>query len=404
MSLLRRTFRGWWQAPRKLGDRPEEREVSFLELFYDLVYVVLIAQLAHALAKHADVEGVAQFAFLFTLVWWAWFNGAMYHDLHGNNDFRTRVSTFIQMFTVAAMAVFAHDALGSGAAGFAFAYASFLVILAVLWWRAGVHDADHRRISDPFSLSMLISAGFFVASVYQPDTWRVPLWAFALVSGFLMTLRGISIVESETTSDGQQRLLVSDSAVERFGLFTIIVLGEVIVGTVQGLAGHHGLSMEAGLAGALGMMVAMGMWWVYFDFISRRLPRTTRSCSGAWVFLHLPMTMGVAASGAAVLNFVEHAGEAMGDGPRWLLAGAIAMVLVSVAGLMRIIDVPSQQHAVYRRGGIITFVMGMVILALGASKLEAIPLMAVSILLMLLPVFYGLKVWILMLDDGREWG
>ena len=93
MTELRRTFRQWWQIPRRVSDRPEERTISFLELFYDLVYVVLIAQIAHSLAGHVDLAGFGQFVFLFVLVWWAWLNGALYHDLHGNNDIRTRVFT-----------------------------------------------------------------------------------------------------------------------------------------------------------------------------------------------------------------------------------------------------------------------------------------------------------------------
>ena len=86
MSGLKSSFRVWWQVPRKASDRQDERAVTFLELFYDLVYVVIIAELAHALAAHPDPKGIAAFGFLFVIVWWAWINGAIYHDLHGNND------------------------------------------------------------------------------------------------------------------------------------------------------------------------------------------------------------------------------------------------------------------------------------------------------------------------------
>ena len=138
--LERIRFRRWWQPPRPASNRPEERRITFLELFYDLVYVVIIAELSHALAGNISLAGIGSFVFLFIIVWWAWFNGAMYHDLHGNNDIRTRVFTFLQMFTVAAMAVFAHNAMGEGSTGFALAYAAFHLILTWLWWRTGVYD------------------------------------------------------------------------------------------------------------------------------------------------------------------------------------------------------------------------------------------------------------------------
>lgn len=61
MTTFRNSFRKWWQPPRKASERVEGRTVTFLELFYDLVYVVLIAQLAHALSEHVDTKGVVGF-------------------------------------------------------------------------------------------------------------------------------------------------------------------------------------------------------------------------------------------------------------------------------------------------------------------------------------------------------
>ena len=120
MRIILSNFRKWWQRPRNISERSEHRQVSFLELFYDLVYVVLIAELTHALADHIDLQHIAEFSFLFIITWWAWINGTAYHDFHGNNDIRTRIFTFLQMFTVAAMAVFAHDALGETSSGICF--------------------------------------------------------------------------------------------------------------------------------------------------------------------------------------------------------------------------------------------------------------------------------------------
>ena len=100
MRMIMKTYREWWQVPRRAGDRPEHRQVTFLELFYDLVYVALIAQLAHALSTHITLDGLGEYVFLFITVWWTWFNGSVYHALHGNNDMRTRVFTFVQMLVM----------------------------------------------------------------------------------------------------------------------------------------------------------------------------------------------------------------------------------------------------------------------------------------------------------------
>ena len=95
-----------WQPPGRFEDRPTERRISFLELFFDLVFVVVVAQLSHRLAEHPTWEGVGWFVFLFFAVWSSWTNGTLYYDLHGTNDVSVRVFTFAQMLAVAMMGVY----------------------------------------------------------------------------------------------------------------------------------------------------------------------------------------------------------------------------------------------------------------------------------------------------------
>ncbi len=90
-------LRRFWQPPRAHGDVIEDRTVSFLELFYDLVYVVVVARAAHTLAEHIAWREVGEFAAVFGLIWLAWLNGTTYYDLHGREDGRTRTYVFIQM-------------------------------------------------------------------------------------------------------------------------------------------------------------------------------------------------------------------------------------------------------------------------------------------------------------------
>lgn len=149
-----------------------------LELFCDLACVGLIADLARALPAHIDASGLASYASLSVIVWWAWLNGTMYHDFHGNNDICSRVFTFLQMFTVASMAVYAHNALGQGSVGFALSYAANQLILTHLRSRTGVHDPDHRPLSQPYALAFRFTTLPFVVSVFAPVLWRFYQWAW----------------------------------------------------------------------------------------------------------------------------------------------------------------------------------------------------------------------------------
>jgi low temperature requirement protein LtrA len=395
MNILKRRFRFWWQPPRRAGDRIEHRQVTFLELFYDLVYVALIAELSHSLSSHIGWAGLGGFAFLFVIVWWAWLNGTLYHDTHGNNDIRTRVFTFLQMISVAAMAVFAHDALGESSIGFALSYAAFQLILTYMWWRTGVYDPDHRPLSQPYSRTFLFATLLFVGSVFVAVPFRFYLWGAAL---FLMLMVPSYLRLRRNPPEVQAQLdlstTVSDSLVERFGLFTIIVLGEVIIGVVSGVTEHNDLNWLIGGTAFLGTLIAIGLWWVYFDLISHHRPQQNFRTVITWFYLHLPLTIGITTVGASVLNVVEHAGEHTPDEVRWLLLAATALTLFVTALLTRTTQIlPEHQlvHDIGRRG---LFLSAILVMLLGFIPLDTIPFLSLIVLPLLLPIFFGLRVWV----------
>jgi low temperature requirement protein LtrA len=256
-------------------------------------------------------------------------------------------------------------------------------------------------LSQPYSATFLISTLIFIASVFVPTPWRFYLWGLALILSLIMPL--FSIHQGKNDPDVQAQIdiafSISPSAVERFGLFTIIVLGEVIVGVVGGVAGHHHLTWLVGGTAALGMLIAIGLWWVYFDFVSQHMPIDTQSKTLGWMYLHVPLTIAIAATGAAVLNIVEHTGEPLDLAVRWLLVGAVGVALISIALLMRSIQIPEAHYQLYRRGGIVTLASGFIILLLGFSGLNTISLLGVLILLLLTPILYGVMVWVRLLGE-----
>jgi len=395
MTILIRRFRSWWQPPRRAGDRIEHRQVTFLELFYDLVYVALVAELSHSLSSHIGWGALGGFAFLFVIVWWAWLNGSLYHDIHGNNDIRTRVFTFLQMITVVAMAVFAHDALGESSIGFAISCAAFQLILSWLWWRTGVYDAAHRPLARPYVVAYLLSMLLFIGSIFIVEPVRFYLWG----AGLLLSLMAPLYMRLRRNSPEVQAQLdlsmnVSDSLVERFGLFTIIVLGEVIIGIVSGVNEHHDLTWRVGITAALGMLIAIGLWWVYFDLVSHHRPLRNIGVVFIWLYLHLFLTIGITAVGASVLNVVEHTGEHLPDEVRWLLLTSIALTLVTTALLTRTTQIIPEHQPVHNTGRRGLFISAILISLLGFIPLDTIPLLCVTGLLLLMPIFFGIRVWV----------
>src|SRR5258705_3278439 len=95
----------WWGPPKKFDTQFKERKISWLELFYDLVYVIAISRLTHHLTSHISLHGFLEYAALFILVFWGWLNGSLYHDLHGNAGLRTRLMILWQMMIIAAVTI-----------------------------------------------------------------------------------------------------------------------------------------------------------------------------------------------------------------------------------------------------------------------------------------------------------
>lgn len=389
-------FRIWWQKPRRYSNQEDERRVTFLELFYDLVYVVIIAQLAHSLSAHINAVGFLKYAFLFLMVWWAWFNGVMYHDLHGNNDIKTRVMTFLQMMSVGAMAVFAHHAMDTSSVGFALSYGAFLLIITYLWWRTGVHEKEHRPLSTPYTLTYLFAALATIASVFVDPPLRFYIWAFNLFLILILPMFLMLAAQRNKAMKEQfdRAATISNSMVERFGLLTIIVLGEVIVGVVQGVAGQHHFTLLAGITGGLGMLIAIGIWWVYFDFISSHQPKKGILYEAGWAYLHLPLAICIAAVGAAVLNVINSPVETISVNARILLSASVSVSFLSIAFIHKTIQIPEQHLKIHRSTGRIVFLSSLVALIPGFIEMNTILFLSLMIIIMLMPIFFGVRLWV----------
>jgi low temperature requirement protein LtrA len=325
--------RHFWQPPRAHGDVIEGREVSFLELFYDLVYVVVISQAARHLAGDVTWAGVGRFAVVFGLIWLAWINGAVYHDLHGRSEGRTRSYVFLQMGVLALLAVFTGGATAGDGPAFAVVYSAYLFLLGWLWYSVRRQDDPAQRpATTPYIAGVLISATIVGASALLPGGARVAAWALVVV-GWLV---GITVLDWLSGATRDTSISASESMIERFDLFTIIVLGEVVVGVVNGIA-DAGRTPIAVVTGILGLGIGFAYWWSYFDLVAARRVRSERGALSRWLVGHLPVTMSIAATGGVMLSMVEHAPGGHAPAPAALVlslsvaVGALALVLVATS-------------------------------------------------------------------------
>jgi low temperature requirement protein LtrA len=382
-------LRQWlWSPPRAHGEVIADRTVSSLELFYDLVYVAVIGQAAHHLAEHVTARGVVEFTIVFGLIWAAWVNGSLYLELHGREDGRTRSAVFLQMGVLVLLAVFTADAAGDSGTGFALVYAAFLAVMTWLWYSVRRQDRfDHAEFVAPagrYVLGMAAAVLVIVASAFLPHGPRLVVWA-----GFCIAwLVGIALIGRLAVA--HEGLPPTDSLVERFGLFTIIVLGEVVFGVVDGLstADRDGLVIVTGM---LALGIGFGFWWIYFDLVGRRPPRNDGGAVVTWMLGHLPITLSIAAAGAAMVSLISHAADARTPASTgWLVAGSVALGLLALALAEQTLVDADRFAVVYRP---LTIAMaGAAATALAIGWARPAPWLLALLLVVILAALWGFAV------------
>jgi low temperature requirement protein LtrA len=356
--------------------------VGPLELFYDLAVVVLVAQAAHRLAGHLTWAGLGEFIVVFTLVWIAWANGSLHHELHGHEDARARSTFLLQILVLAAMGAFIPQAGGARGAAFAAAAAVLFAVLAVLWLLAARGDRpEYRRASRLFVTGTAACAVLLAVTALLPAGARILAWG-ALDAAYLAGFAAILI----TATPAQAAvLIITDSLTERFGAFIIIVLGETLTGVVAGLSAQpiSALTLAVGLVAAV---VGFGAWWTYFDFAGGHRPRPERQASMRWVLGHLPLTAAIAAMGAAMVSLVGHAhGGRTPAATAWVLCAGAAVVLGTTMLLAANREDKDRDHGSYRPLARACAAVAVACLCAGAARPAPLILGLALVLLLSIP-------------------
>ena len=360
--------------------------VGPLELFYDLAVVVLVAQAAHHLAEHLTWPGLGEFAAVFTLVWIAWANGSLHHELHGHDDARARSTFLLQILLLVAMAAFIPEAGGERGAAFAVSAGVLFAVLAVLWLLAARGDRpQYRRTSMLFVTGTAGCAIALAATALLPASARVLAWGL-IDAAYLAGFAAVILIVAPTRAAA---MTVTDSLTERFGAFIIIVLGETLTGVVGGLASQpvSALTMAVGL---VAVVVGFGAWWTYFDFAGQRRPRPEPVPTVQWLLGHLPLTAAVAAMGAAMVSLVDHAHDGRTPAATaWVLSAGAAVVLGTTMVVAASLQAWQDKRGLYRPLARTSGVAAVACLGAGAARPTPLVLGLALVLLLSIPWGYA---------------
>src|SRR6266699_1521643 len=229
------------------------RRVAWMELFFDLIFAAAVAQVGTPLDMDYTASGLPRYVFLFVLIWLAWSGHTLYCTRFDTDDRVQRLLVLVQSFIAAVMAANAKEALDStSSAGFGAAYAGMRVILVGQYLRAR-RVPQTRGLTTRFAVGYAIAAAFWILSVVSPLPARYVVWAIALT------------IDLATPWFARKHSLryPPDAAhyPERFGLFTIILLGEFVAAVMRGIESQEYWSFPAAATAFSSMAFAFVLRW-----------------------------------------------------------------------------------------------------------------------------------------------
>ncbi|GAA2627402.1 hypothetical protein GCM10009863_47960 [Streptomyces axinellae] len=355
-GVLRRVMRG-----RDPGE--EHRASTPLELLFDLTFVVAVsqaaAQLHHALAEGHIGSGLAAYAAVFFAIWWGWMNFTWFASAYDTDDVPYRLLTLVQMAGVLVLAagvraVFVDSDFTLVVVG----YVIMRVAMITQWLRAATEHREGRAGALRYAAGIAVVQVGWIARLWAPPG----TWAWVT---FLVLVAAELAVPAWAEYGGRATPWHPEHIAERYGLFTIIVLGEVILGSlaaVQSAVTEHGLTGTVVLIALGGLLLVFGVWWIYFAGNDAEF--ATLGTALTWGYGHYFVFAALAATGAgleAALSAVEHRGQLSEQGAGLTVAVPVALVLLLLGALHRVAGTGSRGHLPLLTAG------ALVVLALGFS-------------------------------------
>lgn len=360
-----------------LSEGENTRRVTWLELFFDVVYVAAIIELGYVLTDNVTPQGFLNFVLLFIPIWWSWVGTTLYSNRFDSDDIIHRLLTFAQIFVVTSLAINVYDGTGETFTGFALSYAVIRFILVLMYLRARYFIPQARALTERYIIGFGTAAVLWVIAAFLPAPFRWIVVALALGIDFYTALSSRAQVLQKMLPPSPHHLP------ERFGLFTIIVLGELFLKVVRELAGQVS-PLASWISGACLFIVAASLWWLYFGNIAEKSVRWGNTKALVWMYAHLLLHIALTAFGVGFskVALVDESGT-LRDPYRVLAFGAIALGLLMVGIIERTTAADHPRWVSYVRW------IGVAVIALVAvfgSGVNAVMLSAVAALVMVVQV------------------
>jgi low temperature requirement protein LtrA len=305
----------------------EGDQVTPLELFFDLVFVLALTQCTALMAAQPTWEGLAKALLVLGVLWWSWVGYAWLTSVVDPEEGTVRLAIIAAMAALLVAALCVPKAFDESAALFAGAYAVVRGAHLGLFTVASRDDPKLRNSVIGLAGSTAIGVGLLFAASFANGTVQGGLWALALA----LDMAGPYFFGSEGWK------LVPGHFAERHGLIVIIALGESIVAI--GVGAEGGVDAGVVLAAVLGVLVAAALWWLYFDVVAlvaeRRLINAAEGrerneiARDSFSYLHFPMVAGIVLLALGLKKTLTHVEDPLELVPAVATLGGTALYLLA---------------------------------------------------------------------------
>lgn len=307
-----------------LTAEPAGQRVSTLELFFDLVFVFTITQIARLVSTAHSAGDIGRAALILTIGWWMYGGYAWLTNNVGTEGLLRRLQLLVGMAAYFVMALAIPQSAGRDGLAFGAAYFVVTTMHATLFYQSSTASAQAILEIAPYNFTAAILV--VVAGLVDPS-WRWLIW-FAAVCAF----------PAATFSRRERRFQVNPSHfAERHGLVIIVAIGESVVSLGTGV-GAVPVGWALIRVVLLGFALCAALWWTYFggdDELGEKAltaaapDQRLRLAILAYSYVHLGMLFGIVAIAAGLHDAIAALGTPISHFHAWTLAGGIGLYLAS---------------------------------------------------------------------------
>jgi low temperature requirement protein LtrA len=309
---------------------PEEEGSTWLQLFFDLVYVAILVELGNRLAHDMNIEGLITFVLLLVPIWWSWLEFIEFGQRYPIDDIGQRILTVVYMAAMLVMAFEIHNLTATTLTLFIATYGLSKFVLAGMYARIWVYNRAYRHLTSTRAMTFVVTGIIWIAIAFLAPA-KIWLWVFAVVLGALMPLF-IRLLHGFTNRSELSRPPIKyHFTLHRFGELTIIVLGEFFIKLVLNSSGRE-LTAINYLIGIGLLAISVSLWWLYFDHLEHANLAQSTTRIRFWTYSHFPFLAAITAYGVVGNEiFAALPRLPLEDNKRLLFTFALATALLAFA-------------------------------------------------------------------------